>query len=234
MNYYETIFKDAANYITEHGWAQRTLMDKRGRVCLTGAMKECSPQPGDWLIVRAVARYRDHGEGWNDEEGRTQEEVTEWLRSAEPITDNVLAEVFGPQWREIVALVRRAAVLPPEEAVAIPVRDAARDTAWHAATEAARDATWHAGHAAMDAAWHARDAACDAAWHAATDAAWHAGHAARDAACDAATEAARALVVRHLIGHGRFTQECYDELTVPWRKAIGRIHPDDAPVGEGQ
>ncbi|MCC6232831.1 MAG: hypothetical protein IT580_09325, partial [Verrucomicrobiales bacterium] len=178
---------------------------------------------------------------------------TEWLRSAEPITDNVLAEVFGPQWREIVALVRRAAVLTPEEADGVPVRDAAwptateaaRDAAWHAwhaatnaawhAWHAAWDAAWHAGHAATNAAWHAWHAAWDAAWHAghaATNAAWHAWHAAWHAACDAATEAARALAVRHLIGHGRFTQEHYDELTMPWRKAIGRIHPDDAPVGE--
>lgn len=43
----------------------------------------------------------------------------------------------------------------------------------------------------------------------------------------AAVDAARALVVRDLIGQHGFTQEHYDLLTRPWRTAIGPIHPDD-------
>lgn len=51
--------------------------------------------------------------------------------------------------------------------------------------------------------------------------------AAWDAAGYAARDAAWALVVRDLIGRGRFTQEHYDILTGPWRKVVGPIHPDD-------
>jgi len=68
-------------------------------------------------------------------------------------------------------------------------------------------------------------------------AAWvAAGDAARDAAGAAAGGAARdaawGLVIRDRIGHDGFTQEYYDILTGPWRKTIGRIHPDDADLLE--
>lgn len=71
------------------------------------------------------------------------------------------------------------------------------------------DAAWHAAwHAAGDDG--ARDAAADAAMHAAGDAAWG---------------ATLALVVRDLI-----STDHYDTLTMPWRRAVGRIHPDDRDV----
>ena len=74
------------------------------------------------------------------------------------------------------------------------------------------------------AAW---DAAGYAARCAARDAAWDAAGYAADAAGYAAGYAACALVSRDLIGKGKFTQEQYDVLTIPWRQVIGKIHPDD-------
>lgn len=44
----------------------------------------------------------------------------------------------------------------------------------------------------------------------------------------AGAEAGRALLARDLIGDV-FTQEHYEFLTSPWRKAIGSVHPDDVP-----
>jgi hypothetical protein len=55
---------------------------------------------------------------------------------------------------------------------------------------------------------------------------------ARDAAWDAAGGAAGALVVRDLIGSYGVTQAHYDALTGPWRKTIGRLHPDDVEVDD--
>ena len=78
-------------------------------------------------------------------------------------------------------------------------------------------------YAARFAAW---DAAWDAAWYAAWGAAWY---AARGAARFAAGVAAEALVCRDLIA-STFTQEHYDLLTGPWRRAIGAVHPDDAEM----
>jgi len=73
----------------------------------------------------------------------------------------------------------------------------------------------------LGAAWGAtRDATRDATW----GAAWGAWDATWDAAC--------ALVVRDLIGD-TFTQDQYDTLTGPWRRVIGPVHPDDAPM-EGE
>ena len=77
--------------------------------------------------------------------------------------------------------------------------------------------------AALDAAWDAAWAAAwGGAWNAARVAAWA---AARNAARRAAENAAVALTVRDLI-----TTEVYDTLTLPWRRVIGPVHPDDPEV----
>ena len=110
-------------------------------------------------------------------------------------------QVFGPQGEQVVALLERAGALTKQEVNSLI---AARGAAWAAAWAAARDA--------------ARDAARAAAWDAAWAAAW-------DAAWAAAWGSIGALVVRDLI-----TTEDYDTLTLPWRRIVGRIHPDDPEV----
>lgn len=193
----------AAAYIEAHGWTRKTMQDKDGAVCLHGAIRECTPQKGDAEIVRAVARAKGYTESWNDEEASASE-VLDALRGL-TVTDADLAETFGPQWREIVALVRRAATLTDAEARAL---DAARNAARVAARNAARNAARVAGESS-GAAW-------DAAWD-----------AARNAAQAAAWDAAGALAARDLIGQYGFTREHYDTLTGPWARVIGKVHPDD-------
>ena len=159
----------AADYIKTHGWTQGT-MEHAGAVCLTGALRACSPQPGDWLLARAVYRAQGHAETWNDDYGRTEAEVTEYLRT-HPVTDEGLAATFGPNWETVVRLIRRVTAMPQ-------ARVAAKDASRIAAREAAKDAS-------LDAF---RVAAWVAAWDAAREAAWV---ATGDAAC--------AVVVRDLI-----------------------------------
>ena len=184
----------AAAYIKTHGWTQGR-MERAGAVCLTGALRACSPQPGDWLIARAVYRAQGHAENWNDDAGRTEAEVTEYLRT-HPVTDDDLAATFGPNWETVVRLIRRVAdMTQPEVAAWDAAWDAAWGAAWVAAEVAARDAAW-------DAAW-------GAAWVASGDAAW-------DAALVAAEVAACAVVMRDLI-----TNDHYQTLTAPIRTAIG-------------
>ena len=172
----------AADYITEHGWTQGTFTASDGAVCLHGAIKSCTPVDGDTGIIRAVMRYKGFTEEWNDAGIRSADDVLAALR-ATVVTDEDLAETFGPQWAAIVALIRRAAALTEREAqdldaawdatwvaardaARVATRDAARDAAWDAAMDAAMDAAWVAARdAAMDTAW-------DAAWVAARDAAW--------------------------------------------------------------
>jgi hypothetical protein len=102
--------------------------------------------------------------------------------------------VFGPNGREVAALIDRAGRLTSEEAKALDAAwDAARDVATHAAWAAA----WRGSRlAARNVAWHAaRSATGNVAWH-------------------AARNAASALVVRDLI-----TPEQFDTLYGPWESA---------------
>ena len=117
-------------------------------------------------------------------------------------------EAFGPQSEHVVALIERAGTLTWQETDDLVAR--------HTALVAARVAAWVA---ARDAAW---DAARNAARRAAQGAA---RNAARTPGQGASWDAVGALVVRDLI-----TTKDYDTLTLPWRRVIGRIHPDDPEV----
>jgi len=138
--------KLAALYVKEHGWTQGTEQDGEGKVCLTGALRFCSPVPGDGYIAREVFRRREHAEAWNDENGRIADEVIDYLAQAE-ITDAELAETFGPQWQEIIAQVRTISSATTQQIEELSAAwaaawDAASDAAWDAASAAARDAAW--------------------------------------------------------------------------------------------
>ena len=219
------------------GWGDFESPD--GKTCLHGAIRFCQPIKGDaYLIERVSTRY---GFGTSDNDvASSWDEVR--AKIIPDITDEMLAETFGPQWEQIVALVRRISTATPDEAIRL---GAAWDAAWGAAWDAAWGAAWDAARgAARDAA---RDAARGAAWDAARGAAWDAARdaargaargaawdaargaawdAARGAAWDAARDAAWGLVVRDLIGKRGFTQAQYDLLTGPWRSAIGPLADD--------
>ena len=132
---------------------------------------------------------------------------------------------LGPQGAEVLALIERCRHLTGDDlerlgAAQDAIRYAARVAAQNAIRYAAADAAWVA---TTEAAWVATtDAAADAAWVATTDANTD---AAWDAAWYAAWYAVGALIVRDVI-----SRERYDELTLPWRTAIGPIHPDDEEV----
>lgn len=183
------------------GWG--TPDDSTQPTCLHGAIRFCAPVPGDAQLIEQVGARFGFGTFANDQAADFAA-VESLIRAHADISDDMLADTFGPQWQPIVVLVRRAAILTSAEAKAL---DAARDAA-RAATRAATRAAWDAARAA------ARDAAGAAAWDAARDAAW---------------DAARALVVRDQVGD-TFTQAHYDTLTRPWATVIGPVHPDDAPV----
>ena len=189
----------------EH-WVQQSWGDGVS-ACLHGAIRRCQPQPGDAFLIEQVANRQAWGTQWNDATSTTWQMVRDRLANIQ-VTDADLADTFGPQWEQIVALIRRAAIMAPADVqqVTAPrpvVRAAARVTARSAALAASRTPAWAAAVAA------ARDVAWDAAW-----------------------AAAAALVVRDLIGQHGFTQDHYDALTGPWRTVIGPVHPDDAEVAQ--
>ena len=151
---------ELADLLAGH-WTQGTFSNGDGDLCLHGAIRRCCPVPGDAYLIEQVEDRLDRwSTSWNDGEDRTEAEVVALAREGWDITDADLEATFGPQWRAVVALVRRAAVLTKTEARAL-------SAAWNAAWGAARDAAWNAARgAARDAAWDA--ALAVAAWDLAT------------------------------------------------------------------
>lgn len=136
------------------------------------------------------------------------------FRSLKVVREIDATLALGPQGRELVALIERCRTLTADEVAQLYT---AREAPGRAAWDATQNAAWDAARGA------ARETAWETAWYAAWD-------STRDATQYAARDAARALVVRDLVGQGRFTQEHYDLLTGPWRRTIGPIHPDDTPL----
>lgn len=183
------------------------------KLCLHGAIRRCQPVRGDAFLIEQVAKLEDWGTDWNDDKDTSWSDIRARLAHIE-VTDDDLAKTFGPQWKHIVALVRRAAIITSGEVRRLK---AAAGVAWYAAGSAA----WEAERVKpLYAAWNA-------ARYAARVAAWDAPEF---AARDVAGEAAGALAVRDLIGKHEFTQQHYDHVTSAWRTVIGPIHPDDAPM----
>ena len=207
MNLTEEMQAVVAN-LREREWIQGEMRNGEA-VCAHGAVQTCQGlRPGDEHIIRAVMRTKGVTEGWNDESGRTKEEVLDRMAFIE-VTDADLEETFGPAWRMVIAVIRRSAILTAAEAKDLDAAwAAARDAAWVAAWDAARAAAWVA---ARDAAW---DAVGAAAWDAAWDAAWGAVWA-------AAWVAAWGAVVSDLVGHHGLTQEHVDTLMAPWVQVLG-------------
>ncbi len=199
-------FPLAADMIVERGWATGVEEADDGSVCIEGAVRLCAPVPGDGAIYREVVIHRGRGATFNDADGTTEDDVLHWLRiEAAPITDDELADVFGPQWPEIVAIVRTAASADAE------VLQAYRTACWD---------LWREPGSAYQAAYQAvlvDGGPGDAALRALGAFVGY-GYCAR---------AAAALARRPEIGDG-ITQEQYDALTQPWRDHFGPAHPDDA------
>lgn len=209
---------DLLNLLGENGerWRKGRWGDKDG-MCLHGAIRRCSPQPGDASLIEQVASLQGWGTNWNDAVDTDWTMIRQRLAHVE-VTDTDLADTFGPQWEHVVALVRRAAVLTKDEVRQLAaVWNAAQGAAWDDARVNAWHAVWYAVRAA---AWSGAPALHRVA---ARNAAWYAVRLDVPAAKDVAV----ALVNRDQIGQSEFTQEHYDTFTGPWATVIGPVHPDD-------
>ena len=173
-------------------------------VCAHGAVKTCDAlRPGDEQIIRAVMRRRGLTEDWNDEDGRTKAEVLTLMRQIE-VSDADLAETFGPNWRLVIAVIRRAAILTPDEMKQLtnPLLEmpyAAFDTAWNSAWVAASDA-------ARTAEWYS---------------AWNAARCATLARSSRVANVSAICVVADLVGRHGLTQDHVDTLMKPWVDVLG-------------
>ena len=192
----------------DHGnkWTQGVWEGADGSMCLHQGIRVCQVQAGDAFLIERVAERQGWGIDWNDEPGRSFDDIKSRLVEHREVFPHELEETFGPQWAAVCGIVREAATLTPRQVSELSGA-AARDAR---AAQAAR--------AAGDAAWAARDARAAQA----ARAAWAAGDAAGDAgAAWAARDAARAVAVRHLIGQHGFTQEHYDTSVARWESVMG-------------
>jgi len=121
--------------LDERGWTKGTYAaGDGGAVCLHGAIRLCSPVPGDAHLIERVAVRQGWGTGWNDEEARTELEVRELLAKGVHITDADLAATFGPNWAAVVEVVRTVASATPHQLQSL---GAALGAGWDAARDAA-------------------------------------------------------------------------------------------------
>ena len=207
-SFYDQATRWAVGRVTEHPHPTKVEdKDAHGYLSVFDVPTECTGC--DWpcrlLVVEPV------GDVWQpDPEGLPHKWAGHAFRVVEELPSH---EAFGPQGEHVVALIERAGTLTAQETDSLVTTwSTTRSAAWVAAWVAVRAAAWDA---VWVAAWDAaRDATRDAAWVAT----W-------DAVRDAAGVAAVALVVRDLIPTAD-----YDTLTLPWRRIIGRIHPDDPEV----
>ncbi len=125
--------------LDEKGWAQDAWTDDDGHVCAHQAIRLCAPVPGDAYLIEQVAECLwGRGPDWNDDADRTEADVRAWLSAGIDVTDADLAEVFGPNWRAVVDVVRKAATLTDEQTERLrAAQAAARVAAWVAAWAAA-------------------------------------------------------------------------------------------------
>jgi hypothetical protein len=135
----EVAVDDILDSVHERGWAHGAWQTDDGAGCLHQHIRWCQPVPGDAYLIEQVAIRQGWGPQWNDVDGRTVDDLKGVLVDHRDITDQDLADTFGPQWEHTVALVRRSAVLTEDEAERLA---AARDAAWDATWDAARDAAW--------------------------------------------------------------------------------------------
>jgi hypothetical protein len=135
---------DILDRIHRDGWVQGSWEDGQA-ACLHGHIRRCMPQPGDANLIEQVANRQGWGPGWNDAETTTVDDLKSVLVDHRDITDQDLADTFGPQWAAIVVLVRRVATLTEDEIRQLAAaRDAARSAAWGAARGAAWGVAWAA------------------------------------------------------------------------------------------
>jgi plasmid maintenance system antidote protein VapI len=197
--------------LDEHGWTQGSY-DADAGVCLHGAIRLCQPIPGDAQIIERVAHRQGWGTGWNDSDDTTEQMVRDRLALGIDITDEDLADTFGPQWRAVIHIVRRAAVMTDDEAQRLSVAwSATESVAW----SVARSAAWSVARSV------ARSVAWSVAWSVAGySAGYSAGHSA-------------GYVVTYDLAtiDGPYTIAQRDLLLAPWIEVMGPIEGLIEPEG---
>jgi hypothetical protein len=181
------------------GWG-----DRKTRTCAHGAILRPCDTPGDAIIWSRWVSTTQLSMSDNDAAPDASYVVNKLKAVVDP-TEADMEKMYGPQWAEVISLIRRAATLTAEE------REALRKAyAYDVASS----------YAAYDAAYAV--ASSDASYDAAVYAEYAAYYASYAAHAYVASRAARGIAMRHLIGTHGYTQAHYDALVGPWFSVVGK------------
>lgn len=121
-NIYSISADDLFAHLGRNGeyWIKHQYNDGSRHMCLHGAIRMCGLQPGDSYMIEEVAREYGWGTSWNDAAHTNWTDVAGRIADGIVVTDDMLAETFGPNWGSILQFVRNVATVTPQQA-----RDAA-------------------------------------------------------------------------------------------------------------
>lgn len=104
LNSIHTLLIESANHIDEHGHHQFDMWEDKA-CCIMGAPRMVKNEAAYSHIVRDLLAHIGYNEAWNDQPGRTKEEVVNVLiESTNIIDEQVLKAVYGPKWKSILDL----------------------------------------------------------------------------------------------------------------------------------
>jgi hypothetical protein len=197
-----------------------------GTYSLYSAIRQPLANKADGFIFREVHRAYGFGPEW--EERASWDEVCSLLERPDwlQITQENLEFAFGPQWREIVALIRRIGYLTNQERDVFKSegdRGHAKSCLYEQTSRFELNILTQQLYIAAfcvqnDTPYYGAFAADDTCF------------ATLGSRLESPVKAVTALFVRHFIEAGVYKQEWYDSLTMPWRKVIGPIHAQDERV----
>ena len=97
--------RQSAEHIDEHGHHQFDMWDGKA-CCIMGAPRMVAGEASYSHIIRNLLDHIGYNEKWNDEPGRTKEEVVAALYdSASKVNEQLMEAAFGPKWTDIVDII---------------------------------------------------------------------------------------------------------------------------------
>lgn len=100
-----TLLHDSSDHIDKYGHHQNDMREGKA-CCIMGAPRMIDKESSYSHITRNVLASLGYDEVWNDQEGRTKEEVVDALADSSKIVDeSILEQTFGLKWADIVDLI---------------------------------------------------------------------------------------------------------------------------------
>lgn len=105
LNSIHALLIESANHIDRYGHHQFDMWEGKA-CCIMGAPRMVKNEAAYSHIVRDLLAHIGYDEAWNDQPGRTKEEVVSALSESSNIIDEqALESVYGCKWKSILDLI---------------------------------------------------------------------------------------------------------------------------------